>query len=322
MGQIGRQAKLDSRSKIIPWRQKCRLFYYERKGDSLRELTFVVPKQYDGAKLKSFLRGPCEVSVGILTRLKWVYDGITINGEHAYVTKTIFDGDVVRLKLPETESNVEPYPLPLSIVYEDPDVMVINKPSFMPVYPTPGHDRDSLANAVAYEMERRGEEFAFHPIYRLDKNTSGLLVLAKHCYSASLLAFGVEKRYYAICEGVLQGADTIDAPIRLKEGHGIQREVGEGGQKAVTHWKALETKNHHTLLEISLETGRTHQIRVHFSAIGHPLAGDDMYGGSRESLSRQALHCGYAAFQHPVTKEVMEFRLPLPKDLEEFFKGE
>lgn len=289
----------------------------------MRELTFIVPEEYHGAKLKSFLRGPCEISSGILTKLKWVFDGITVNGIHAYVTKIIEAGDVVKLKLPGAESQVEPWDIPLDVLYEDEDLLLVNKPSWMPIYPTPGHDNDSLANAVSHYMQVRGEDFSFHPIFRLDKNTSGILVLAKHCYSASLLAFGVEKTYTAICEGILEGNGTIDAPIQLKEGHGIQREVGDSNpdsQRAITHWKAVGQYCNHTLLKIQLETGRTHQIRVHFSSLGHPLAGDDMYGGSRQYIGRQALHCGYVTFIHPITKERMIFEQPLPEDMQQLLK--
>jgi 23S rRNA pseudouridine1911/1915/1917 synthase len=254
--------------------------------------------------------------------MKWVYDGITVNGEHSYVTRTLHAGDVVGLKLPAAETQTEPYPIPIEIVYEDEDLLLVNKPSQMPIYPTPGHDCDSLANGLSFYMAEKQESFAFHPIFRLDKNTSGLVVVAKHSYSASLLAFGVSKTYFAICEGILTGSGTIDAPIRLKEGHGIQREVGEGddAQRAVTHWSAVSHHNGHTLLEIQLETGRTHQIRVHFSHIGHPLAGDDLYGAHREWIKRQALHCGRVSFVHPITKERMEFDQPFPSDMENLLK--
>lgn len=288
----------------------------------MRTLTFFVPDTFDGGKLKTFLRGPCQVSSSILTRLKWIPNSITVNGESVHVTQILSAGDTVCLHLPETESQVQPEKLPVALRYEDEDILLVNKPSHMPVYPTPGHDRDSLANGIAFEMAQRGEPFAFHPIFRLDRNTSGLLVVAKHCYSASLLSSGVEKRYYAICEGILSGSGVIDRPIRLKPGHTIQREVGEGGQRAVTHWKALRSFSDHTLLEIQLETGRTHQIRVHFSSIGHPLAGDDLYGGSLDKIGRQALHCGWVSLQHPVTKEQMEWYQPLPDDMCALLKEE
>ncbi len=289
----------------------------------MRELHFLVPPAFDGVKLKSFLRGPCKLSNRLMTRQKWVFNGITVNGVHAYVTKIVHTGDQVCVRLPDVQQEIPAIPMPLEIVWEDEDLLVVNKPPYMPVYPTPGHDHDSLANAVAAHCQENRAPFSFHPVYRLDKNTSGLLVLAKHSYGASVLASGVEKEYLAVCEGVLHGQGTISAPIRLKQGHGIQREVGEeeNAQAAVTHWKAVAPCDDggHTWLKIRLETGRTHQIRVHFSHFGHPLAGDDLYGGSRRLIQRQALLCHLAQFSHPVTHELLTFQIPLPSDFIQAF---
>lgn len=284
----------------------------------MRELQFIVPPAFNGAKLKSFLRGPCKISNRLMTRQKWVYQGITVNGEYAYVTKIVHTGDQVCLRLPAPEQNIQPVRIPLEIVWEDDDLLIVNKPPYMPVYPTPGHDDDSLANAVAAYYQEKGTALSFHPIYRLDKNTSGLLVLAKHSYGASVLASGVNKEYLAVCEGILEGRGTISAPIRLKEGHGIQREVGEGeqSQSAVTHWQALApcADGCHTWLKIRLETGRTHQIRVHFSYLGYPLAGDDLYGGSCDLMKRQALTCHAVWFDHPVAHAPLSWTIPVPSD--------
>lgn len=292
----------------------------------MRELLFVVPPEWDGGKLKSFLRGFCRVSSTLLACQKQRPDGILRNGTHAVVTETIQAGDHICLRLSEPEMKIPPVPLPLSIVWEDDDLLVVDKPPGMPVYPTPGHDRDSLANAVSAHYQATGQRLAFHPIYRLDKDTSGLLVLAKHAYGAAALAVGVEKEYTAICEGDLQGEGTVSAPIRRKDGHGIQREVGEGAgaQHAVTHWKAVgwNADRQHTLLKLRLETGRTHQIRVHISHLGHPLAGDDFYGGSLRYIARQALLCSRVQFSHPVTGEPFTFTCPLPEDMQALLNGE
>lgn len=284
----------------------------------MRQLVFRVPEEYAGKKLKNFLKESCMISSGILTKMKWIYDGITVNGKHAYVTEILKTDDIVCLKIPCADTMVTPQQLPLDILYEDEDILIVNKAPFMPIYPTPGHDKDSLANAVSFHAHEKGEKLSFHPIFRLDKNTSGIVMLAKNSYAASLLAFGVHKTYQAICEGMLEGFGTINAPIQLKTGHGIQREVGDGpqAQSAITHWSVIAPgKKGHTLLQIQLETGRTHQIRVHFSSIGHPLAGDDMYGGSKAYINRQALHCNFVRFTHPVTREIMEFTQDLPEDM-------
>ena len=162
---------------------------------------------------------------------------------------------------------------------EDDYLLILNKPPYMPVHPSPGHDDGTLCNFVSFYQRQKGEDWSFRPINRLDKDTSGLVLGGKDAYTAFALK-KVKKTYYAVCQGELFGDGVIDAPIRLKEGHGIQRETGLGGKPAVTHWRALAWGKGHTLLALTLETGRTHQIRVHLSSIGHPLAGDDFYGGS------------------------------------------
>lgn len=281
----------------------------------MRALTFTVPKEWEQSKLKVFLRGYCNLSARLLTKQKRVKMGLTINGEHGRANDLLKTGDVVCVNLPDIEKDIEAVPLPLSIVYEDDDIIVINKDWSMPIYPTAGHDRDSLANALFYHYQIHGVKLGFHPVYRLDKDTSGLIVIAKHGYAAAVLSKSIEKEYTAVCEGVLKGEGTIDVPIRLKEGYTIQREVAKDGQRAVTHWKVVGGTNHHTLLQIRLETGRTHQIRVHFSHIGHPLAGDDMYGGHLNGIGRQVLCCSKVLFVHPVTGHRIELACPPQDDM-------
>lgn len=241
--------------------------------------------------------------------------GITKNGFHAIATDILKAGDVVRILMPDDEKQPEPVSLPLSVVFEDQDVLVINKPADMPMYPTPGHDRDSIANAAAAYYLGSDQKIAFRPVYRLDKDTSGLVLLAKNPFTAACLSGSVEKEYFAVCEGELCGCGKVDEPIGLKEGHRIQREVNPNGEKALTNWKSLCVSRNHSFVVLELETGRTHQIRVHLSHIGHPLAGDDMYGGSLDFIARQALHCGKISFLHPVTKQNLEFVCRLPEDM-------
>lgn len=233
----------------------------------------------------------------------------------------LHEGDEIVLSLPDDPRLPEPVELPLSVAYEDDDVLVLDKGANMPVHPTKGHERDTLANAVAAYLTKKGESAAFRPVNRLDRDTTGLVLAAKHSYSAPLLAKSAEKVYYAVCEGILSGSGTIDAPLRVKEGHGIQRETGEGGVRAVTHYTALHSESGLTLLEIHLETGRTHQIRAHFASIGIPLAGDDMYGGSRDRIARQALHCGRMSFIQPISGEKLEIVSALPEDIHSLVPG-
>ena len=166
----------------------------------MRALTFTVPKEWEQSKLKVFLRGYCNLSARLLTKQKRVKMGLTINGEHGRANDLLKTGDVVCVNLPDIEKDIEAVPLPLSIVYEDDDIIVINKDWSMPIYPTAGHDRDSLANALFYHYQIHGVKLGFHPVYRLDKDTSGLIVIAKHGYAAAVLSKSIEKEYTAVCE--------------------------------------------------------------------------------------------------------------------------
>lgn len=279
-------------------------------------IKFIVKEEYDGARLREFLRRTCSVSASILTQLKRRERGIEINGVHARVVEKIKAGDVVSITLPDEKNEIPPVCLPIKILYEDEHVIAYDKPPFMAAHPVHGHQGDTLANAAAFYALSKGESYAFHAINRLDRDTSGVLLAAKNGYSAPLLAKTAKKVYIGVCEGLVSGSGTINAPIRLKEGHTIERETGEGGVPAVTHYRALKFGNGHTLLSFTLETGRTHQIRVHMASIGHPLAGDDMYGGSRELIDRQALHCAEMTFVHPITGECVTIGSPLPSGFE------
>ena len=281
-----------------------------------RLLKFTVPAEFDGALLKTFLRRGCGLSSHLMVSLKQTENGILRNGRHARVIERVAAGDMVTLRLPEETCAAEPAMLPLTVIYEDAHLLVLDKPPGMPVHPTScGHQRDTLANAVSYYMRKKGERYAFRPLNRLDKDTTGLVLAAKEPYSAFCLKTGVEKQYIAVCEGVFSGSGTVDAPIRIKEGHTIERQAGNGGQRAVTHYKTLAGNHNHTLAQFTLETGRTHQIRVHMAYFGHPLAGDDMSGGSTEYIARQALHCERLSFAHPITGKKMELFSPLPNDM-------
>ena len=264
---------------------------------------FVVAQSLDGISVKNYLRRHCDVSARLLAKLKWVENGITANGKPVRSVDTLRGGDVVRLILPTDERLVTPAALPVEVVYEDESIIVFNKPPQMPVHPVHGYRLNTLANAAAYYSQQKGESYAFRAVNRLDSDTSGLVLAAKNGYSHTFLSRHTQKLYMALCEGELTGSGTIDAPIRIKPGHTVQREVGDGGVRAVTHYRAERYADGHTLLSITLETGRTHQIRTHFASIGHPLAGDDLYGGSRQYFSRQCLHCARLELVHPMTYE-------------------
>jgi 23S rRNA pseudouridine1911/1915/1917 synthase len=236
-------------------------------------------------------------------------------------------GDTLTVHINETgtSENIPPVNLPLDIIYEDEDLIVINKPAGMPIHPSMNNYENSLGNALAYYFTKQNKAFVFRCINRLDKDTSGLTVIAKHIVSAGILSAMVASKsssqfireYLAISRGVVTPVSgIIDAPISRKEGSVLERQVDfEKGEHAVTHYHVLETKNGHSLLSLQLETGRTHQIRVHMKHLGYPLIGDYLYNPDTEFISRQALHSYRLAFIHPITHQPLEFTAPLPADM-------
>lgn len=285
----------------------------------MKTIGFSVPPEYHGTQAKAFLKRECGVSGRLLSQCKKIPNGLLKNGRPIWAVDTVSAGDMITLALPPEHNQMPPQELPVSVVWEDDYLLILNKPPQMPVHPSPGHDDGTLCNFVSFYQKQKGEDWFFRPINRLDQNTSGLVLGGKDAYTAFALK-KVKKTYYAVCQGELCGEGVIDAPIRLKEGHGIQRETGLGGKPAVTHWRALAWGKGHTLLALTLETGRTHQIRVHLSSIGHPLAGDDFYGGRMEHMKRQALHCGEMELTHPVFSSKIRVSAPFPDDLKKFLE--
>ena len=194
---------------------------------------------------------------------------------------------------------------------DDEDIIVFNKPSGMPVHESRNHRGDTLANIAACYMNGS----SFRAVYRLDRDTSGLVLIAKNELAAGKLAGKVSKDYYAVCQGEFTGSGTVDLPIRREHESIIKRGVFDDGERAATHWEAVKTGNGRTLLKLNLETGRTHQIRVHFAHLGAPLLGDSLYGGDCSEIGRQALHCKTVRFIHPVTQKPMELDTELPGDM-------
>lgn len=285
--------------------------------NSTREnkIEFIVPDEYSGADAKTFLRRYCKVSARTLSKLKRTNLGITRNNALLKTTDILCKGDVVVLSLPDDINEIVPIVGELDILYEDDHIMVVNKPPLMPVHPTKIHQEDTLANIISYYMQKNGEHYTFRAINRLDRDTSGCLLIAKDRYTAHALPNSVKKEYVAVCEGIIASSGTINRPIKVMEGRSIQRVVSDDGAHAVTHYYPVLTANNHTLTKFVLETGRTHQIRCHMSSISHPLAGDDMYGGSLGFITRQALHCRKISFTHPITNRDVEIVSDLPIDI-------
>lgn len=248
--------------------------------------------------LQKFLTEKKGVSKRLLTKLKRIPMGITRNGSLIRSIDTVYNGDIIILKLND-EKFLEPNPkMKVPVAFENDDLIIFEKPAGMPVHPSIKHQGDTLGNFFASIYPN----LTFRPINRLDCNTSGLCAVAKNSYGASHYQEKIKKTYYAVAEGITEESGTINAPIAREKESIILRCVREDGQNAVTHYKRLLFNEKYSLLEINLETGRTHQIRVHMAYIGHSLAGDDMYGGKTDIIKRQALHCGIMEFEDKIIK--------------------
>jgi 23S rRNA pseudouridine1911/1915/1917 synthase len=245
---------------------------------------------------------------------------ITLNGTAALPKDFIFPGDIVSFDCPET-SKLEPAYGPLAIEYEDDSLLVVNKPAGLLVHPTSNQLEITLANYVIGHYREHCQSQGFHPVHRLDRNTSGLILIAKNPYIQQQLsgkfASSFTRSYRALVHGRLQNTGTINAPIGRKPGSIIERIVTFEGQQSLTEYQVIENFPTATLLSLSLLTGRTHQIRVHLAHIGHPLMGDDLYGGNRDLIVRHALHSAEITFTHPMSQTEIHLESALPDDMAE-----
>ncbi|MDQ0207880.1 RluA family pseudouridine synthase [Alkalicoccobacillus murimartini] len=274
------------------------------------------------SSLRAFLRVQKQVSKKMLTSIKFHGGSIKVNGVEKTVRTILEEGDVVVVHLPPESPSVGLIPEKRSfeILFEDEHLLVINKEAGMATIPSREHPRGTLANAVLAYYQANQIQATFHPVNRLDRGTSGLLIVAKHRYAHDQMgkqqkAGKLNRRYEALVQGMVEPSEgTITAPIGRNPNSIIERMVAEDGKAAVTHYKTITTGTEITHVSIALETGRTHQIRVHFSSIGHPLAGDTLYGGEMLGLSHQALHSCKLFFSHPFTGEEMVFEAKAPDD--------
>jgi 23S rRNA pseudouridine1911/1915/1917 synthase len=276
-----------------------------------------------GVRIDTFLRQK-GYSYQNLTDIKKMPKSILVNGIHYYMRQTLSEGDLLQVCITETQSSekIPPVPLPLDIVYEDEDILVINKPAGMPIHPSMKNYTNTLANGLAYYFEQQNKPFIFRCNNRLDRDTSGLTLISKHLVSGNILSSMVSRReihreYLAIVEGhVTPLSGTIDAPIARKPDSIMERIVDfEHGERAVTHYQVVSYSPSYTFVSLRLETGRTHQIRVHMKYLGYPLIGDFLYNPNTKDINRQALHSHKLSFSHPITGEEMSFVAPLPDDM-------
>ncbi|MDY3368281.1 RluA family pseudouridine synthase [Zhenhengia yiwuensis] len=291
-----------------------------------RTIQYKIEEQHNGKCISMFLKEK-EYSRAVIIELKKTKTGIQKNGTWAGVNEILNTGDILEICLTEQGSseNIVPRELQLDILYEDEDILVVNKPYDTPIHPSVNNYNNTLANGVVHYYQQQNKPYIFRCINRLDRDTTGVTILAKNLISASILSKRMKERglsriYVAFVEGITKEEGTIDLPIGREEGTIIKRKIDEKeGKHAVTHYCKLEELQVEgkavSVVALQLETGRTHQIRVHMASIGHPLLGDFLYNESNHMLTRQALHAASCAFYHPITGEYKRITAPLPKDM-------
>lgn len=274
-------------------------------------------------KVDTLLRQTLRCSSAVIRTAKRYPDGILLDGGHATTAQTALPGQVLSILVADREDGgLAAAEGPVDIVYEDEDILIVNKAAGVAVHPGPGHYDDTLGNFLTDYYKKQGIPFAFRPAHRLDRNTSGLMVVARHAHAQERLKGQLHtgdfcREYLAVCRGVPeQGSGVIDQPIGRVDGSVLKREVRPDGNRAVTRYEVLSTNEGRSLVRLELETGRTHQIRVHMAWLGHPLIGDFLYGVEEpELIGRTALHSWKLRLKQPLTGERLEWTAPPPEDM-------
>lgn len=289
-----------------------------------RYLTYAVPAEHSGADVGTLLRRGLGLSAALIKRVKYLEDGIALDGIRVTTRTRAQAGQCLRVRLSDSErrSEIQPAQGSLDILYEDEDLLVLNKAPGMAVHPGVGHWMDTLGSALLDYYDRRGIPADFHPVHRLDKGTSGAMVVAKHAYAQDRLRLALHsgafrRDYLAVCDGAPPAEHgTVDFPLAHAGDSVIRQEIRPDGLSAHTEYEVLQRTPLRTLVRLRLQTGRTHQIRVHMAAIGCPLTGDFLYGTENQALlSRPALHSHRLSFTHPLTGAELSFTVPLPEDM-------
>lgn len=287
------------------------------------KLEYIVKDLTEYSTVKEILKQEFLLSDRLIVKLK-KNDQIYLNNKTTFINQKLEIGDkiLVVLDFEETCDNIVPTKMDLDILYEDAGLLIVNKPPFMPVHPSMDHYEDSLANGVKYYFNSIGLNRKIRPVNRLDKNTSGIVVFAKNEYIQECLIKQMkdnifEKEYIALVDGIIDKQEQIvEAPIARKENSIIERCVNPSGDNAITIVKLVKTYDNYSLIKCILKTGRTHQIRVHTSYVGHSILGDNLYGNKSNKINRQALHAYKISFIHPITNKKLEITAKIPKDIE------
>ena len=271
-------------------------------------------------KLKSELLDKMNISVRMLCSIK-KEKSVTVNGKYVPMHTMVCGTDIIKIELPHESNEYEAQQMGIEVLYEDFDLLVVEKPFGMVVHPTRNHLENTMLNALKYYFDENGIKSKVRFVNRLDRDTSGILIVAKNAYAHSVLTkdtsmWEMHKKYIAVVEGKLDESGTIRLPI-IKSEDGIRRTVDENGQECVTHYRTIKSNERASFVELELETGRTHQIRVHMSAIGHPIFGDELYGGNMDLIERQALHCIELGFYSPRLEKEIRVKTKLHDDITE-----
>lgn len=293
-------------------------------------MDLIIDKSCDNMSLKDYLYNVLRFSTALVKRLKYLDDGILLNGAHVTVRHILKTGDTLSLAYDDTDveicDNITPCELPLSVIYEDEHIIALDKPTGMPTHPSHNHHTDTLANALAYYFAKQSRPFIFRAINRLDADTSGIVLVAKskhasHLLTKELQADGFVKEYIALLHGRLEDDGEIDLPIMRAHNSTMLRVVDTEqtplSKRALTRYRIIKSEGVCSLVCASPITGRTHQLRVHFSHIGHPIFGDGLYGKTSDGsdFTRLALHCKSLSFKHPFTGERLTLCAPVPTDI-------
>ena len=271
-------------------------------------------------KLKSELLDKMNISVRMLCSIK-KEKSVTVNGKYVPMHTMVCGTDIIKIELPHESNEYEAQQMGIEVLYEDFDLLVVEKPFGMVVHPTRNHLENTMLNALKYYFDENGIKSKVRFVNRLDRDTSGILIVAKNAYAHSVLTkdtsmWEMHKKYIAVVEGKLDESGTIRLPI-IKSEDGIRRMVDENGQECVTHYRTIKSNERASFVELELETGRTHQIRVHMSAIGYPIFGDELYGGNMDFIERQALHCIELGFYSPRLEKEIRVKTKLHDDITE-----